>query len=88
MKFCLRCDNTGWLCEAHPNLPWIDSPRGCRCGAPGDPCPCNSCSIDEPPTMGPGFEADVTREPPEPLDAREQSELEEDLARINLKYRQ
>ncbi|MGJ4888978.1 hypothetical protein ACQR1Y_12330 [Bradyrhizobium sp. HKCCYLRH3099] len=39
MKFCLRCDDTGFVCEAHPALPWIDSPRGCRCGAPGDPCP-------------------------------------------------
>lgn len=47
MRFCLRCDDTGFVCEAHPALPWIDSARGCRCGAAGDPCPfCNRALIE------------------------------------------
>ncbi|MGJ5036615.1 hypothetical protein ACQR13_21115 [Bradyrhizobium sp. HKCCYLRH3059] len=55
MRFCLRCDDTGFVCEAHPALPWMDSARGCRCGAPGDPCPV--CAGDllesEPPAIDP-----------------------------------
>ena len=50
---CLVCDNTGRVCENHPDRPWRgDSQRGdaCDCGA-GMPCQlCNPCGgIDEPP---------------------------------------
>jgi hypothetical protein len=45
-KFCLRCYDARWVCEAHPDMPWVNSPRGRKCGAPGDPCP--SCNRAEP----------------------------------------
>ncbi len=41
MRYCPRCDNCRWVCEAHPDKPW-EGPRACGCGAPGDPRPvCN-----------------------------------------------
>src|SRR5215470_15163565 len=36
---CARCDDDRWVCEAHDNRPWGISPRACRCGASGIPCP-------------------------------------------------
>jgi hypothetical protein len=42
MRYCARCDNCRFVCEAHPDKPW-DGPCACGCGAPGDPCPvCNN----------------------------------------------
>lgn len=38
---CPNCDDTGWVCEGHPNKPWAGvSSRNdaCGCGA-GEPCP-------------------------------------------------
>lgn len=39
-KSCRNCDNTGWVCENHPQRPW-DGESGrhdaCGCGA-GAPC--------------------------------------------------
>jgi len=35
---CPRCDSTGWVCEAHPDQPWENSPMACGCGATGEPC--------------------------------------------------
>lgn len=38
---CPNCDDTGWVCEGHPNRPSsIVSKRkdACDCG-PGEPCP-------------------------------------------------
>ena len=59
---CERCDDTFWVCEVHADVPWENgpSPRACKCGAPGMPCPeCNACGgPDEPPRMPPGFVAD------------------------------
>jgi hypothetical protein len=31
------CDGTGWLCEAHPDLPFGHD----GCPGPGVPCACN-----------------------------------------------
>ncbi|WP_316172162.1 MULTISPECIES: hypothetical protein [unclassified Bradyrhizobium] len=63
LERCPRCDGTRWICEAHPDLPWEDSPRGCRCGAPGDPCPvCNRADADTPPELPSGFEVDQARD--------------------------
>ncbi|WP_316172386.1 hypothetical protein [Bradyrhizobium sp. SZCCHNRI2049] len=61
MRFCLRCDDTGFVCEAHPTLPWMDGPRGCRCGAPGDPCPvCARALVEaEPPAIDPADLDDI-----------------------------
>jgi hypothetical protein len=52
---CVRCDDTFWVCEEHPRLPsdFGPSPRACRCGAPGKPCP--DCNRSDPPKLPPGF---------------------------------
>lgn len=34
---CTSCDDTGWICETHPNKPW-NGPKACGCGAAGMPC--------------------------------------------------
>ncbi|WP_315804015.1 hypothetical protein [Bradyrhizobium sp. SZCCHNS3002] len=55
MKICLRCAGARFVCEAHPDRPWTTGAGGCRCGAPGDPCPlCNGTLRDaEPPAIDP-----------------------------------
>src|SRR5579862_4265431 len=59
MRFCPRCDNCRWICEAHSDRPW-DGPRACGCGAPGDPCPvCNRVEGDQVPEMPDGFRVDL-----------------------------
>ena len=49
---CFRCDDTRWVCEAHPDQPWLGA-RVCYCGAPGDPC--LDCNTTKPPSMPSGF---------------------------------
>jgi len=42
MAKCMTCDDTGTVCEDHPNLPWdglSDSLFACLCGGAGMPCP-------------------------------------------------
>jgi hypothetical protein len=37
---CVTCDNTGWVCENHPDRPWKGFSKrfdACDCGA-GAPC--------------------------------------------------
>ena len=36
---CANCDGEGWVCENHPEVPWLDG-DGC-CGGAGAPCSCN-----------------------------------------------
>lgn len=51
---CQRCQDGGWVCEAHPDRPWSNIlPNGCECNA-GMPCPdCNSSNgEDDPPRVG------------------------------------
>ena len=36
---CANCDGEGWVCEDHPEVPWMDG-DGC-CGGAGQPCSCN-----------------------------------------------
>ncbi len=63
MKYCPRCDDTRFVCEAHPDRPWIDSARGCTCGAPGEPCPlCNQADMDAMPALPDDFVVDVARD--------------------------
>jgi hypothetical protein len=42
---CAVCDDTGWVCEAHPDRPagmFSERAEACRCGAAAMPCPeCN-----------------------------------------------
>lgn len=33
IKTCADCDNSGWVCEDHPEVPW-NSGEGC-CGGAG-----------------------------------------------------
>jgi hypothetical protein len=59
---CSHCDDTGWVCEAHPDRPW-EGARACGCGGAGDPCPdCNSSDEEHPPRMPPGFKADYDKD--------------------------
>jgi hypothetical protein len=55
---CNACDDTGWVCEAHPDRPSDcgDSKRACTCGGAGMPCRmCNAPAPGERPRMPPGF---------------------------------
>jgi len=36
---CANCDGTGWVCEDHPEVPWLYG-ENC-CGGAGSPCACN-----------------------------------------------
>lgn len=58
MSKCKNCDDEGWVCEAHDDMPWRKAQadrRGCDCNA-GMPCAeCNPCDRDNPPRMPPGF---------------------------------
>lgn len=41
MERCAYCDDTGWVCEDHADLPWDGvSSRfdACSCGGAGAPC--------------------------------------------------
>jgi hypothetical protein len=31
---CLVCEDTGWVCENHPDQPW-EGPHACQCGGAG-----------------------------------------------------
>jgi hypothetical protein len=63
MRFCARCDNCRFVCEAHPEKPW-DGPRTCGCGAPGEPCPVRNNRSDEDtePELPDDFSVDIKRE--------------------------
>jgi hypothetical protein len=54
---CLVCDNTGWVCEEHPDRPWRGNSQradACHCVRVGMPCKCNPCGgIDDPPKLSP-----------------------------------
>jgi hypothetical protein len=58
MRFCARCDDCRWVCEAHPDRSWL-GPRACDCGAAGEPCPV--CNASEPPQLPAGFKLDVDK---------------------------
>jgi hypothetical protein len=39
---CTTCDDTGHVCEDHPDKPWdgiSEAPSACHCGGAGMPCP-------------------------------------------------
>jgi hypothetical protein len=58
---CQLCEDTGWVCENHPDQPW-EGPHACTCGGAGAPCPaCNRSAPDEPPRLPKGFEPDHDR---------------------------
>jgi hypothetical protein len=52
---CPQCEDTGWVCEDHPDTPW-DGDHACSCGAAGMPCPrCNPSDLDHPPRRLPAL---------------------------------
>jgi hypothetical protein len=59
-QLCAVCDNTGWVCEDHPDRPYeMFSGRAdaCRCGGAGMPCP--ECNSGERPALPPGFKVSI-----------------------------
>lgn len=40
MTRCAACEDTGWVCENHPDRP-SEGPNACQCGGAGKPCRCN-----------------------------------------------
>jgi hypothetical protein len=64
---CAFCDNTGWMCEDHPEKPWGGFSRrsdACHCGGAGMPCPyCNPADEDNPPDMSrTGLKTDIDKD--------------------------
>jgi hypothetical protein len=61
---CIPCEDSGWVCEKHPQRPWQGA-HACRCGSGvGMPCPkCNPSDRDNPPRLPSGFtdDDDATR---------------------------
>ncbi|PAY05385.1 hypothetical protein CK489_28765 [Bradyrhizobium sp. UFLA03-84] len=59
---CILCDDTGWVCENHPDQPWTGN-HACRCGGAGAPCPkCNRPKPDEEfPRLPRGFRSMFSR---------------------------
>jgi hypothetical protein len=58
MMKCLLCEDTGWVCENHPDQPW-QGRQACDCGGAGAPCPrCNAAAANEPPRLPKGFKPD------------------------------
>jgi hypothetical protein len=55
---CPRCDDTGWVCENHPDRPW-EGERACQCGGAGAPCP--DCKKAKPLRLPPGFKVEVDK---------------------------
>lgn len=54
---CPQCRGEGWVCEAHPHMPWLDG-KEC-CGEPAVPCSCNSEGVNPP-----GLEVICETDPP------------------------
>ena len=82
MKFCPRCANERWVCEAHTDRPW-DGEHGCPCGAPGSPCPlCNRADAETVPDMPDDFAVEIAREVDPPIDTASDESLADALARI------
>lgn len=60
MEKCETCDDTTWVCEAHPDKPSgtvSERADACKCG-PGMPCP--SCSADIGQTIAPDMRQSLT----------------------------
>ncbi|MGY4154303.1 hypothetical protein ACVINW_000145 [Bradyrhizobium sp. USDA 4461] len=52
---CILCDNTGWVCENHPDQPWTGN-HACWCGGAGAPYPqCNKPDNGDIPQLSRGI---------------------------------
>ena len=59
---CLLCEDTGWVCENHPDRP-RDGPRACDCGGAGAPCPvCNGPAEGDVPRIPEGFRVEIDKD--------------------------
>ena len=82
MRWCLRCDGCGWVCEEHQDTPWDHGARACPCGAAGQPCMCNRPGSGMP-RMPAGFVAEEIEDFDLILDVdQEREEGQAALARI------
>jgi hypothetical protein len=70
MPKCTNCNDEGWVCENHRNVPWKDGTATCcsdegkeyGCGA-GAPCRlCNPCDDKTPPRMPHGTRVDFDKD--------------------------
>ncbi|MGY3607696.1 MULTISPECIES: hypothetical protein [unclassified Bradyrhizobium] len=62
MKWCAGCDNSRWVCENHPDQPWLGV-HACTCGGAGMPCPfCNKRDEDTAPDLPKEFAPTTTRD--------------------------
>jgi hypothetical protein len=58
---CTLCEDTGWVCENHPDRP-SEGKRACSCGGAGAPCRrCNASDDDSPPRMPKGFKTEFDK---------------------------
>ena len=59
VQACSRCHDCRWVCENHPDRPWLGA-RACGCGGAGAPCPiCNAADAAIVPNMPEGFQPDT-----------------------------
>jgi hypothetical protein len=66
MTNCSKCKDQLWVCENHPDRPWIGD-GCCLCGGAGMPCPaCNQTDKGEFPALPEGFVPDVIKKPGKP----------------------
>ncbi|MCC8968189.1 hypothetical protein H8A95_39270 [Bradyrhizobium sp. Pear76] len=58
---CAACDDSGWVCENHPDRPAFGD-RACECGGAGAPCDkCNQVGERETPRLPKGFKTLVDK---------------------------
>jgi hypothetical protein len=63
MQWCAHCDNCRWVCEEHPDKPWLGV-RACTCGNAGAPCQiCNTSDEFGVPKMPEGFRPLAEKKP-------------------------
>jgi hypothetical protein len=68
MNWCARCDNCRWVCENHPDKPWLGD-RACSCGGAGAPCPiCNASDELTAPKTPEGFQPTIVNKNYDPPD--------------------
>jgi hypothetical protein len=64
MTTCTVCQDTLWVCESHPAMPWAGA-SACGCGGAGMPCPaCNVPADGERPRLPAGFMTDIDADDP------------------------
>jgi hypothetical protein len=59
---CLVCEDSGWVCENHPDRPF-QGEHACTCGGAGAPCPsCNESNEDTEPRAPKGFKTEFDKD--------------------------